>query len=89
MENEEVGLGARSLDLVVEARFLPIAQDFGLARGQPCFHRKIRFREVEGVLVILAHRRAATLTFTLGKATDRPRRGEQRSVELRHSVEPA
>ena len=73
MQDEKLGLGAGSLDLVVEPSFLPGAQDLGLAGRETGLHRKIRFRQVEGLLVILAHRGAPTLTFSLGKATHRRR----------------
>ena len=53
---------------------------FGFPLGQPGLRRKIRLRQVEAVLVILAHSAAReTLTFTLGKHRARWRmRGIQR-----------
>ena len=64
-----VELVARLLDALVQAFLLPSLEDLWLPRGQPRLHRKIRFRQVQGVLVISAHRGAAMLTSTLGKAT--------------------
>src|SRR6266436_2281506 len=64
MKDEELPIGARLLDSLVEPRFIPHFQQLWLARDQIRLHRKIRAREIERVFVILAHRGARTLTFT-------------------------
>ena len=74
VQDKELRRRAGGLDLLVEADLFPLPKYLRLTRGQPGLHRKIRFRKVEGLLVILAHRGAATLTFALGKATRRSAR---------------
>ena len=56
MENEQFRVRAGRLDLLIEARRLPFLEQLRLARGQVCLHREIRFRQVERLFVILAHR---------------------------------
>src|ERR1043166_2378662 len=51
------------LNLVIEPRRVPHFQQLGLARRQLRFHGEIGARQIERVLVIAAHQRAATVTF--------------------------
>ena len=79
VQNEQLSILARFLDLRVKPRLRPRLQYFRLARGQVCLHRKIRAWQVERVFVILAHWGAATLPsavrqINVGQAP--PRRGK-------------
>jgi hypothetical protein len=58
MKNEQFRALARLLDLVIKIRRLPTLEHLRLARRQARLHREIRFRQVERVLVILAHARS-------------------------------
>src|SRR5215813_12847681 len=62
VQDKKFGLLTRLLDLLVEALFFPVLEHLWLARGEAGFHGKISLREVERLLVVLAHDRAATLT---------------------------
>ena len=73
MQDEELRLGARRLNPLVEPRLLPRLEHLRLARGEVCLHRKIRFRQVERLLVILAHARS-------GEANIHPRKSNARAA---------
>jgi len=60
MQNEELAIFARFLDLLIKAAFVPHLEQLGLARRQIRLHRKIRARQIEGVFVIFrSHRGTA------------------------------
>src|SRR5262249_39670275 len=72
VQNKKLGIGARLLDLLVKPSFFPGLEHLRLPRGEAGFHREISLREVERLLVILAHDRAATLTFRASNAMHAP-----------------
>ena len=55
VENKKRGVFAGLLNAGVEVVFFPGGELLGFARGQPGFHREIRAREIERVLVVRAH----------------------------------
>src|SRR5260370_26729567 len=73
MENEQLSVVARFLDLLLKPRFIPHFQKLRLARGEARFHRKIRARQVERLFVILTHGGAARLTFVTGQINEATR----------------
>ena len=76
MQDEQLGAGARGLDLLVEPDLVPLLEHLRLARGEVCLHRKIRFRQVESVLVILAHARSGEANTRRPPTQRTERRGE-------------
>src|SRR5439155_10534220 len=55
MQDEYLSILSRSLDLLVEPRFLPHFQQLWLARGKVRLHRKLCPRQIQRFFVILAH----------------------------------
>jgi hypothetical protein len=55
VEDKEGGIFAGFLDPFVEMVFFPGCELLGFARGQAGFHREIRAREIERVLIVRAH----------------------------------
>src|SRR4051812_10264102 len=62
MENEKFSACSGGLNPLVQAGLIPFLEHLGLASREVRLHRKIRFRQVECLLIILAHARAARLT---------------------------
>src|SRR5438876_962493 len=61
VQDKQLSIFSSLLDLGVEPRFSPHFEKLWLTRGEIRLHRKIRARQVECVLVILAHRKSALL----------------------------
>ena len=76
VENEKFRTFPRLLDLLVKAGGFPLLEPLRLARGEARLHRKIRFRQVERVLVILAHARSGEANIRHAATQRTERRGE-------------